>query len=261
MMQKVKRGGGLALCLILLLSISFCGVKFIKHEKSQQDRIASLEGKVNLLQAESNKSAVDWDSDDYNYLAIGNSITIHPLNEYWWNECGMAATTVENDYVHLVASALDAKFYAYNFATWELMGHDRGETLSLLDGLLSEELDLVTIQLSENASDLSTFESDFEELIRYVQKGAPDVQILVIGDFWDKEQKDEMKQKASEETRVEFISLDEIKGLEEYQCGMDTTVYDSEGNPHTVEHDGVADHPGNAGMKWIADRIIDVVKE
>ena len=82
----------------------------------------------------------------------------------------MAATTAENDYVHLVASSLDAKFYAYNFATWELMGHDRGETLSLLYGLVGEELDLVTIQLSENASDLSTFESDFEELIRYVQK-------------------------------------------------------------------------------------------
>lgn len=173
----------------------------------------------------------------------------------------MAATTAENDYVHLVASSLDAKFYAYNFATWELMGHDRGETLSLLDGLLSEELDLVTIQLSENASDLSTFEFDFEELIRYVQKGGPDAQILVIGDFWDKEQKDEMKQKASEETGVEFISLDEIKGLEEYQCGMDTTVYDSKGNPHTVEHSGVAKHPSDIGMKWIADNIIEVVKE
>ena len=94
-----------------------------------------------------------------------------------------------------------------------------------------------------------------------MQKGAPDAQILVIGDFWDKEQKDEMKQKACEETGVEFISLDEIKGLEEYQCGMDTTVYDSDGGPHTVEHSGVADHPGDLGMKWIADRIIDVVKE
>lgn len=74
------------------------------------------------------------------------------------------------------------------------MGHDRGETLSLLDGLLSEELDLVTIQLSEIVSDLSIFESDFEELIRYVQKGAPVAQILVIGDFWYIEQKDGMKQ-------------------------------------------------------------------
>ena len=70
-----------------------------------------------------------------------------------------------------------------------------------------------------------------------------------------------MKQQACEATGVEFISLDEVKGLEEYQCGMGITVYDSEGNPHTVEHDGVADHPGNAGMKWIAEKIIEVVKE
>lgn len=260
MKQKFKRGG-LALSLILILSISFCGIKFIKHEKSQQDRISSLEGKVSLLQAESNKSTVNWNPDDYNYLAIGNSITIHPLNEYWWNECGMAATTEEKDYVHQVASNLNANYYAYNFATWELMGHDRGETLSLLDGLLSEDLDLVTIQLSENASDLSTFETDFEELIRYVQEEAPDAQLLVIGDFWDKDQKDEMKQQACEEAGVKFISLDEIKGIEQYQCGMDTTVYDSEGNPHTVEHSGVARHPGDAGMKRIADQIVEAVKE
>ena len=100
-----------------------------------------------------------------------------------------------------------------------------------------------------------------EELIRYIKKGAPDAQLLVIGDFWDKAQKDEMKQQACEATGVEFISLDEIKGLGEYQCGMDTTVYDSDGSSHTVEHSGVAKHPGDLGMKWIADRIIDVVRE
>lgn len=97
--------------------------------------------------------------------------------------------------------------------------------------------------------------------IRYVQKGAPAAQILMIGDFWSKEQKDEMKQKACEETGVEFTSLGEIKGLEEYRCGMNTIVYDSDGGPHTVDHVGVADHPGDPGMKWIADRIIEVVKD
>lgn len=54
-----------------------------------------------------------------------------------------------------------------------------------------------------------------------------------------------MKQQACEATGVEFISLDEVKGLEEYQCGMGTIVYDSEGNPHSVEHSGVAKHPGD----------------
>lgn len=69
-----------------------------------------------------------------------------------------------------------------------------------------------------------------------------------------------MKQKACQKTKVEFIGLDEIKGLKNYQCGIGTTVYDSNGNLHTVEHAGVANHPGDAGMKWIAERIIKVVK-
>lgn len=92
------------------------------------------------------------------------------------------------------------------------------------------------------------------------KKRAPNARLLVIGDFWDKKQKDVMKQKACAKAKVEFISLDEIKGLKKYQCGMDTTVYDNKGNPHTVEHVGVANHPGDAGMKWIADRIVEVVK-
>ena len=50
MKQKFKRGGVLTLVLILILSISFCGVKFIKHEKSQQDRIASLEDRVTSIE-------------------------------------------------------------------------------------------------------------------------------------------------------------------------------------------------------------------
>lgn len=58
-----------------------------------------------------------------------------------------------------------------------------------------------------------------------------------------------------------MISLDKIKGLAQYQCGMNTIVYDSSCNPHAVEHDGVAKHPGDAGMKWIADRIVEEVKE
>ena len=38
----------------------------------------------------------------YRYLAIGNSITRHPECVYWWSEAGMAASTPEQDYFHLV---------------------------------------------------------------------------------------------------------------------------------------------------------------
>lgn len=161
------------------------GYKVIKHEKLQQERIANLEDKISIMQAENDKEVVEWNPNGYNYLAIGNSITKHPINEYWWNECGMAASTADKDYVHIVSNSLNANYNAYNFVIWEIMSHDRGETLSMLDGMLGDSLDLVTIQLSENATDLSTFETDFEELIRYVQKQSPKARIIVVGDFWD----------------------------------------------------------------------------
>ena len=43
---------------------------------------------------------------------------------------------------------------------------NRAETLQLLDKYLSDELDLITIQLSENVSDVSTFREDFEEFMQ-----------------------------------------------------------------------------------------------
>ena len=42
---------------------------------------------------------------------------------------------------------------------------------------------------------------------------------------------------------------------------MGTTFYDNNINPHIVEHAGVANHPGDAGMKWIADRVLEKVKK
>ena len=241
----------------ILLALIF----FVRHEVYQQRQITNLEYQVNFIQRELDKSSIEWDSENFNYLAIGNSITKHPINDYWWSECGMAASNPEKDFAHLIASAQNAQFYAYNFSAWELMSHDRGETLSLLDGMLSANLDLVTVQLGENVSNTTTFESDFEELISYIQRRAPKAQIIVIGDFWDEHEKDDYKKTACSATNVEFISLDGIKNLAEYQCGMGSIVYDDDGNEHVVEHSGVAKHPNDKAMKYIADKVIGVLKE
>ena len=244
-------------CVTLLM---ICiGVLYV-HESNQQKRIVAMEEKIKLLQAESNSKTVHWNPKNYNYLAIGNSITLHQINDYWWNECGMAATTLEKDYVHQTSIMLNATEYAYNFSIWEITATDRTQTLSLLDGLLSNDIDLITLQLSENTSDLDTFDSDFEEMIRYIQERCSNAQIIVIGDFWDTGTKDEMKSVACVNTGVSFISLDEIKNKPEYECEIGTEVYDSDGQSHIVEHKGVSLHPNDKGMKWIADRIVEEVK-
>ena len=259
------------ICIIMAVIIllgGFAGYKFIKHEKNQNERISQLQGDVSLLKSElellKNSDKVEYSDTAYNYLAIGNSITKHGLADYWWNEIGMAATSEDKDYVHLITAGLEKSKgsvceYAFNFYTWESQATDRAETFELLAPYLDERLNLVTIQLSENVSDTSTFESDFEELIDYIKSEAPDAQVIVIDDFWSDGDKSTMKKQAAENKSVQFVSLEEIKGDADYQCGIGTVVYDADGNEHVVEHDGVASHPGDLGMKYIAEEVLKVI--
>ena len=70
-----------------------------------------------------------------------------------------------------------------------------------------------------------------------------------------------MKKVASERENVDFVSLEEIKGKPKYQAGIGTVVYDKDGNEHTIEHDGVASHPGDKGMSYIAEVVENVIKK
>lgn len=259
------------ICIVVIFGGLAVGYRFVQHERAQNEKISQLAGNVSYLKAElnllRNPASVEYSDTTFNYLAIGNSITKHALADYWWNEIGMAASSEEKDYVHLVASALEekcggggVKFYAYNFYIWEMQSADRAETFELIDGYLDERLDLITIQLGENVDDTSTLKIDFEELIRHIQEKSPEAQIIIIDDFWTDQNKSKLKKEVANNTGVTFIDLDEIRGKSEFQCGMGTVVYDSDGGKHTVEHSGVAKHPGDKGMEYIANAIISVVQ-
>ena len=198
-------------------------------------------------------------SNAYDYLAIGNSITFHNITDFWWTECGMAATQPEFDYYHIIKNSLgNINSGVYNYGVWEVQTHDRSETYEFLDKWLTEGIDLVTIQLSENCSDISTFIDDFRSLLIHIQNKIGGVQIIVIDDFWSKEKHD-MKKTVCEELGVDFVDLSDIRGVDKYKAGIGTVVIDSEGKKHVIEHDGVAAHPGDEGMKIIAERVLKMV--
>lgn len=229
-----------------------------------KDKIEKLENQIASL-SEKTEGVFYW-RGQYNYLAIGNSITLHGKADYWWNKNGMAASSEEKDYVHLVQHWLadnkgpDVYMLPYNFAAWELQSHDRAETLAELDKYLSKEIDLVTVQLSENVTDLSTYENDYRELVKYLIEKCPNAQIMIIDDFWDNGTKSEVKKLIADEYHIDFVDLSEIKDRDEYKCGLGTTVYGADGAEHIVEHNGVAKHPGDKGMKYIADSVIGFVR-
>lgn len=256
----------IAVIFFVIISLGYIGYRFVKHEYSQNAYIKSLQNQINELKLDIdsiNNNLIDykivWKEDSYKYLAIGNSITKHPINEYWWNEIGMAASTLDNDYVHVFVSMLtedieqvDVK--TTNLVGWEASCNDRGEFLESLDSYLFVNLDLITIQLGENVTDTTNLESDFEELIRYIQDKCPNARIVVIGQYWKDDTKDEDKKQACINTGVDFVDLSSMFDKEDsiYNAGMGTIVYDADENEHIIEREGVAKHPGDEGMKEIA---------
>lgn len=255
------------------------GGRFYHHERLQNEQIqnlykeiAELEDtvrKVNeelyLLKEKSNQENIKWNDKGYNYLAIGNSITIHGIVEYWWDDDrGMAASCDESDYVHLVKSYLEANgksvtMHAKNLSSWETNAEDRAEFREVLDNYLTDDINLITIQLGENAYNLNTWEKDFEELILYIKKVCPKAQILVIGNFWSNGNCDSDKEQAAKAQGVEYVSLEGIEDNDIYYAKLGTRVEGKNGDMHTIEHDGVAKHPGDKGMSAIAERIISCI--
>ncbi|MBO4769607.1 MAG: SGNH/GDSL hydrolase family protein [Clostridia bacterium] len=228
---------------------------------SLNNRIAELEKLLAEKQDPENAGDAEKDGETvFRYLAIGNSITWHVKCDYWWNECGMAASVAEKDYVHVVAGNLEEKhgrveFAAYNFSKWEITPNDRFQTLQLIDDLLKPDLNLITVQLSENVTEKATLEEDFRELVNYIKNRCPDADIVVVDDYYFPEY-GAMKKRVAEECGVKFADLSAIRGNAEYKVGMGTTVYASDGTPHKIEHLGVSGHPGDKGMEYIANAII-----
>lgn len=203
-------------------------------------------------------------NDKINYVCIGNSITLHSQCDYWWEERGMASTSINTDYVHLLSSLFSCDFSsvsynAINFIDWEKISWDRAETLSQIDSYLNNDIDLVIIQLGENVADTSTLEEDFCELITYCTDKTNGASVIVLGEFWKDPAKDISKINACKETGAAFISLREIQ-TKEYQCGLNTQVLGADMNYHIVTHGGVALHPNDKAFQYMASKIYNLVK-
>ena len=176
----------------------------------------------------------------------------------------MAASEPSKDYFHLVTEELRkhnslVNSYAYSSCVWETLAHDRAESIIQIDPYLNEHINIITIQLGENVTDLTTFESDYEYLIRHIKQKCPNAQIITVSDFWENGERDNMKFRASERCNVRIADIRAIKNNQDYMCGIDSYVTGDDGEKHIVKHAGVANHPGDKGMRYIADRIIECI--
>lgn len=193
-------------------------------------------------------------------LFLGNSITLHgPLESIGWTgNWGMAASSQDKDYVHLLHQRLAKsqaglpKIHVQNIADFERAPEAYDLDAKLRDAIAFDP-DLVIVAIGENVPALpdeaaqEKFRSAFGQLLDHIagSSSASPRRILVRGTFWPDARKDSAMRAAAVARDCEFISLGDL--------GSDPR--NAAASERDWKHAGVGAHPGDRGMLAIADAI------
>ena len=200
-----------------------------------------------------------------NLLFVGNSITKHGKCSYWPGVWGMAASSAEKDYVHLLVDKLrksgqHVEYADINFFKWEIMDHDRDEVLPLLDDLLDKSYDYIIVQLGENISSVANLEGDLRSLLTYLQKSCLKENVLVCSSFFQKDDIDNIKRNICSRGGEQYVSFEDIRCIAPYIAG-DNIEIKLDNKIFHINHAGVAIHPGDRGMEIYAERLFNCIKK
>lgn len=195
-------------------------------------------------------------------LFLGNSITLHGPAKHigWAGNCGMAASSAENDYVHLLlrqiskATGRKPEAMINNIADFE-RNYSTYDAASALKKPLEFDAGLVIVAIGENVPAFPSdeakgqFRTAFAKLLAALDEhGKP--AIVVRSCFWPNKAKDDILREVCREAGGTFVDMSGLSRDESHYARSE----------RQIAHAGVAAHPGDKGMKAIADALWKAVE-
>ena len=191
-------------------------------------------------------------------------MTLHAPNADvgWLSDWGMAASCREKDYCHILDKALKKRnkhssVTPLNIAFWERNPYCN------IDSLICHHLagkDMVVIRLGENVRDIEAFRERMPDLVEVCLGQTPNV--IVTGCFWPDAEKDAILKEAALSHNLPFVPLDWI--LKEHEDiaypALDGLVCGLDGKPYPLTNPEVLRHPGDEGMRMIAESILQAIR-
>ena len=189
----------------------------------------------------------------YRILILGNSITRHsPKSDIGWElDCGMAASCEENDYVHTLYRLLKNAGYDVYVRVRQASEWEVNITEPNVVERFSKDKDFgadyIVFRLGENikAQNRPNTYSYLKEFASYLTENKGEM--IYLTSFWESEELDKGIQKVAEERN-------EIWKHGGFSADPTTMALGK------FEHDGVAKHPGDKGMRLIAEGFFDILK-
>ncbi|WP_342330988.1 SGNH/GDSL hydrolase family protein [Pedobacter sp. FW305-3-2-15-E-R2A2] len=199
------------------------------------------------------------DSIPSRVLILGNSITWHGAKASvgWAGNWGMAASSAEKDYVHLLESRIkndhpNTSFKAGNIAaTFERQFWNYN--VSDFKDFSDFNADLILLVIGENINDAMAVKNGLdhhlEQLVRELSTGKKP-KVCLVGSFWPNQHIDQIMKTTAERNNWLYVDL---QGL--YQERNKNTAIQQYADK------GVGMHPSDLGMEGIADRIWNGIQD
>ena len=193
---------------------------------------------------------------EFKVLVYGNSIALHgPLAKIGWtNNWGMAASAPEKDFAHLVVAGLEAKlgkkadFRIRNLAVLERNFATNVATVAEISADAKWKPDYVVVAIGENVQNIdSSTAAAYRKFLADIARPFTDLGVRVVmrSPFWKNTLKAECTAKAAAEVGAVYVDAGSLGSVDENKAkGL-------------FWHGGVANHPGDLGMRRLADLILD----
>lgn len=194
-----------------------------------------------------------------NVLFVGNSMTLHgPKPEIGWNNnCGMAASTLNNDYVHQTVQMIEEEIGDVNYgiaqvSTWEIEFWNENLLKERYSRAVQFNPDILVVRAGENSVGKKEqieqlgYEKYFDKMVKFFI--AENTKIVVVTDlFWGWDKIDNAIKQVVKKNNYRFVSINDLGEQDSMKAiGL-------------FERDSVAAHPGDLGMKNIAERIVKAI--
>ena len=194
----------------------------------------------------------------FRILIYGNSITKSaPGVEYgWMNDCGMAASSREKDFAHLVIAAMEsylntnANYAIRNLADLERYYNTTYDIATELKGDIAHGADYIVIALGENVDPAQSgkgFEDALVNLANAFRTNGRNPRIVFRGSFWGGATVADSRNAAAR-VGAAFVDASPYGNSTYEAVGMTT-------------HPGINLHPNDLGMQAIANLIIPKLQE
>ena len=238
-------------------------VSDIKKEVKQVAVLTSPSGKKFRISVDDNGSLSAVSTIPTNVQIFGNSLTCYYKDGF----PALGASDQNHDWYHYVTDYIkSANSNAVigprrNVAPWEQNANRDEQFNQLIKPNLSADTDLVILQLGDNVNSDALhagFASDVMNLFKNIKTVSPKAKIYFVG-MWFCGWQDMIDSARAACSKYDgtFVDITDLANNSDNKAYIGEVVTLPDGTTKTLTSEGEANHPGNAGYKKIADRIID----